>query len=386
MTASATAAPPAAAVREPFFRRHRATLVITVGALVAVAIAAYGAGPTNSTPLDPGNAGPDGARALARVLDRDGVVVEVARDAAALEALTIGPDTTLAVVLPQFLGEATSSRMLAHSAGAAQVLVLGAGLGPAEVLGAGTSPSYVNLATGREAECEDPLFAGLTLEVDGSAVYEGGECFPDDDLGAVVLRPAPRLMFFGADQALTNDQILRADNAAIALRLLGQTPRLVWYVPSLTDLDAGDGVSARDLLPRWLWPGLWLLALTMVAVIIWRARRLGPLATEPLPVVVRAVETTRSLGRLYRRAGDRGHAAAALRRAARTRCAERLRAGSRIDDETVIREVARRTGRPLADVTRLLDPDPHAAPPASDADLITLAQDLAQLDREVRRT
>ena len=30
-------------------------------------------------------------------------------------------------------------------------------------------------------------------------------------------------MLFGADQALTNDQILRADNAAVALRLLGQS-------------------------------------------------------------------------------------------------------------------------------------------------------------------
>ena len=66
----------------------------------------------------------------------------------------------------------------------------------------------------------------------------------------------------------------------------------------------------------------------MVTVILWRARRLGPLATEPLPVVVRAVETTRSLGRLYRRSGDRGHAAESLRRAARSRLAERLRLGS----------------------------------------------------------
>ena len=63
-------------------------------------------------------------------------------------------------------------------------------------------------------------------------------------------------MLFGADQALTNDQILRADNAAVALRLLGQDERLVWYVPSLDDLVGDDGVSLQSLLPRWIRPAL----------------------------------------------------------------------------------------------------------------------------------
>jgi len=123
----------------------------------------------------------------------------------------------------------------------------------------------------------------------------------------------------------------------------------------------------------------------VVSVVVWRGRRMGALATEPLPVVVRAVETTRSRGRLYRRAGDRAHAAEALRRSARTRCAERLRLGSRFDPAGLVREVARRTGRSEVEVARLLDPPPGDPGPTTDRELITLAQTLAELDREVQR-
>jgi hypothetical protein len=143
-------------------------------------------------------------------------------------------------------------------------------------------------------------------------------------------------------------------------------------------------VSLQSLLPRWVRPGLALLAVAMATVILWRGRRLGALATEPLPVVVRAVETTRSLGRLYRRSGDREHAAESLRRAARSRLAERLRLGSTTPPDVLAREVARRTGRTTDDVTALLGPT--RAVPSSDRDLITLARQLDELDREVRRT
>ncbi len=158
----------------------------------------------------------------------------------------------------------------------------------------------------------------------------------------------------------------------------------MWYVPSLADLSGDEGVSAEALLPQWVRPGLYLGAITLIGLVLWRGRRLGPLASEPLPVVVRAVETTRSRGRLYRRAGDRAHAASALRDAARRRAVGRLRLGAEVDPADVVRDVARRTGRSVEQVTALLAPDAPA--PDSDTALISLATDLAALDREVRRT
>jgi len=118
-----------------------------------------------------------------------------------------------------------------------------------------------------------------------------------------------------------------------------------------------------------------------VALILWRARRLGPLAREPLPVEVKAVETTRNLGRLYRRAGDRAHAAEALRAAARARLAERLRLPHGVSPDRLVDDVATRTGRPAAEIEALIGPT--AYPPGDDRALATIAHHLTELDREV---
>jgi hypothetical protein len=187
-------------------------------------------------------------------------------------------------------------------------------------------------------------------------------------------------MFFGAADAMTNDQILAGDNAAITLRLLGQRPHLVWYVPSLSDLAGADSVSASSLLPDWLTPALWMVGMASVGLVVWRARRLGPLAREPLPVEVKAIETTRNLGRLYRRSGDRTHAARALRRATRRRLADRLGLPRNPPDEAVTAAVADRTGRSLDQVAVLLEDGPLSS---TDWVLTDLAHQLAELDREV---
>ena len=193
-------------------------------------------------------------------------------------------------------------------------------------------------------------------------------------------------VLFGAGEALTNDQVLRADNAAVALRLLGQDDELVWYVPTYDDLAGDDETGLGPLLPRWIEPGLWLVLVAAVVLVIWRARRLGPLATEPLPVVVKAIETTRSRGRLYRRAGDRG---ARRRRAARRRPAPGRRtaaAGRRRHSEADAGPRRRPAHRPPRGGGRPRSSAPRPPHPTHDHDLIRLATDLAELDREVRRT
>ncbi len=361
--------------------RHRTSLVIALGAVAALAVVVVlgGTDTRTATPLDPDNPGPDGARALARVLDDQGVDVTVVRSADALEDTEAGPGTTVLVTSTEFLGQSTTGRLLDHASDARLVLAE-PGPGLVDTLGAAGMPSRVRVGDGREADCSDPLLQGLTVEVDRALAYRGRGCFPGTDGSLVVERDGVR--FLGPAEALTNDQILRADNAAVAVRLLGQDDRLVWYVPTIEDLVADDGVSLVTLLPRWLRPGLWLAAIAALSMIAWRARRLGPLATEPLPVVVKAIETTHSRGRLYRKAGDRAHAADALRRAARASAAERLRLGPTTDD-ALVRDVARHVDRPESEIADLLLPQ---SAPATDKDLIALATTLADLDREVRRS
>jgi hypothetical protein len=114
---------------------------------------------------------------------------------------------------------------------------------------------------------------------------------------------------------------------------------------------------------------------------LWRARRLGPVVAEPLPVVVRAAETVEGRARLYRRSGARGQAAGALRAGVISRLRSQVGLPRGPRPEAVVDAVSSRTGRPAPDVHRLL----YGAAPPDDAALVRLADDLDALEREVRR-
>lgn len=364
-------------------RRHGATLLIGGGFLLAVVLTiVLGLADDRVDPYDPGNPGPEGAQALARVLDGQGVDVSVVRSADELDNTDLDQQSVVVVTSTDQLGENTLEGMRQHVGRNRLVLVDP----PPEVVDAvgvtaGVTPVVPD--DGIKAECGEPMFAGLSLEVDFAVAYGGGNgCFKAEN-GSIVVEQGS-VTLFGGGEALTNGQALHGDNAAIGLRLLGQGDRLIWYVPTFEDVAAGDELGLGALLPRWVEPGLWVLAIATVFLVVWRARRLGPLSTEPLPVVVKAIETTRSRGRLYRKAQDRAHAADALRAAARAQAAARLGLGAGHDEAALIRDLARHTGHPEAAVADLIGAD--ASTPASDRDLIALARNLTELDREARRT
>ena len=267
------------------------------------------------------------------------------------------------------------------------MIVVGAGPGVADALGELGGGASIPLDEGRDVRLRRPAVrrAHPRGRLHDRSTPHGG-CF-DGKAGAIVTEPADGLLLFGADEALTNDQILRADNAAVALRLLGQDDRLVWYVPSIDDLVGDDGVQPPDP------------AAALGAARRWRSARdrhgrrwssggpagSAPLATEPLPVVVRPSRPRAAAAGSTAASGDRDHAAESLRRAARSRLAERLRLGSTTRPDVLVRDVARRTGRTENDVVGRCSARP-APSPSTDRDLITLARQLAELDREVRRT
>jgi hypothetical protein len=357
--------------------------VIVVGALVlAIAVAAW-TGRNDQQypdPLDPRNPGENGAQALAEVLDRDGVDVTVARSAAELERAGVDDRTTVLVTDTANLAPSTIRQLKEQAAPGLLVLT--------------DPPPYVLSALDRvdtridadvhgvAARCSDlGLSADLELTVDTATAYDADGCFPTSQ-GHLIATGPSGTVYVGATDALTNDQILRGDNAAVALRLLGQRDRLVWYVASLDDTAPGESVGLSSLLPRWLEPALWMGFLALVALLLWRVRRLGPLSTEPLPVVVRAVETAQSRGRMYRKGGDRAHAADALRVAAQRRLAERLALGRHADEAAIVAAVAERLGRTQGEVAVALSR--AAPPPTTDHDLVRLGQELSRMTREVR--
>ena len=122
--------------------------------------------------------------------------------------------------------------------------------------------------------------------------------------------------------------------------------------------------------------GRFALVLVVVVLALWRARRLGRVVPEPLPVVVRASETTEGRGRVYRAARARGTAADALRVAARARLSTRL---GQPDQAGLLAVTAERSSRGAAAVEALL----YGPDPSDDDALVRLADELDTLIREV---
>ncbi|GAB3989247.1 DUF4350 domain-containing protein [Nocardioides marmoraquaticus] len=358
-------------------------LAVALGAGVLVLVSLGQDGRTD-LPLDPRNPGPEGAEAVARVLERQGVGVTVVRDQEAL--LATGVDgATVVVTDPGSLSPSTTAALEDHASTAEALVVVGdgaalAGSGPGEPLGV-QAPSRD--AGTVEAGCDLPAAAGLRVALDdGEDIAAEGttSCFG----GALLALDADGvpLRLLAAPEVLANGTVTDADAAALALRLLGATDRLVWYLPDTADSAPDETVGLGSLLPDWLLPALWLLALSALAAVLWRGRRLGPVVVEPLPVVVRAAESTHARGRLYHRAADRGHAARVLREATRARLARRLRLAPDAAPEVVADAVARRTGRDATVVVGLLAADP---PPTRDPELADLGRRLTALEDEVHQ-
>jgi hypothetical protein len=390
-----TAAPVAPAAADSagprrWLRRNRAVTVIVVVIVLAVlglsVLTARNA--TRGGALDPDNPHPSGAQAVARVLSRHGVDVTVVRRATQLAGTSIDRDTTVMVTSAQNLGRATAAQLRRHSSSAGQVVLADPGPTLLEAFGLPIEPADANVGRLTAAGCDDPLVGDLSLDVRPSTGYRGKgaaveECFRGrgSQPGTLLVRVDKRSPVYavGGTDLFTNDRVDRAGNAAAALRLLGAHGRLVWYVPDSRDVAAGDTGSFAAQLPRGLVPALWLVAAAVLATMLWRGRRLGPLVVEPLPVTVKAVESTQGRGRLYRRVGDRPHASAVLRAATMRRLVTLLRLPSDSNPWQVADAAARMIGRdPRAVLEVLVD-----RPVPDDAALVRLAADLNALEKEV---
>ena len=173
----------------------------------------------------------------------------------------------------------------------------------------------------------------------------------------------------GQPSTLTNDRLAKEGNASLLLGTLGRTGDLVWFVPG--GIADGSGQrSLTSLLPGWVgWVALQLLLVVGVCM-LWRGRRLGRLVPEPLPVAVRAVETTEGRARMYRRARAHDRAAAELREARAGPAARRPGCPARRPPADVVAVLAQRTGIPGRDARR----PPVRTTTADDAGLVRLAR------------
>jgi hypothetical protein len=365
-------------------------VVLLLVLVTGVAMAAVAGGrPTGL--LDPRAADPSGSRAVASLLRDQGVTVELVRTSAAMRASAHSGDTLLVTTPDQLV--ASQARAVRDSG--ADLVLAGAripqrfvrGVTLTGVSGRGTRAPGCALPAAERAGTADAGVLAYAVDAAAAGVAAGTQieqCYSaDGDPSLVHARDTGgrSVTVLGNAEVLTNDRLAAQGNAALALGLLGARDRLVWYLPTPGDLPTGEQRSFYDLVPTGVWWALVQLVVALLLLALWRARRLGAIVPEPLPVVVRATETVEGRGRLYRRSGARDKAAGALRSAARGRLVPALGLPRGSDPVRVAEAVAARSRLTIVAVSALL----YGAAPADDGALVGLADQLDDLEREVRR-
>lgn len=183
----------------------------------------------------------------------------------------------------------------------------------------------------------------------------------------------------GGTDFMTNGGLLQEGNAALAMNLTGARSRVIWYAPQHIEGARAPSATIFDLIPNHVIWIVWQLWLVVALVALWKSRRVGPLVAEDLPVVVRASETIEGRGRLYRSRRARDRAAQALRTATLQRLVPWLGIGSDAAATAVVAAISQRTGADSESVQRRL----FGPPPATDTELIHLAQALDDIERQV---
>ncbi|MEU6145080.1 DUF4350 domain-containing protein [Streptomyces sp. NPDC047081] len=376
--------------------RARGIVLAAVLLLAGAVVIAVVRSDTRHGDLDPRSVDPYGSRAVAELLADRGVstrVVTTLDEARAAAA----QDTTLLVAVPDLLTSRQQSVL--HSAitdsGGRTVLVAPGSSSVEKLVPGVTADPATSFDSTLAPDCRLPAAQRAGSANTGGIRYttthlDADKCYPSERLATLLRIPQTSgdgdTIVLGAPDILFNDRLDEQGNASLALQLLGSRPHLVWYLPSLSDTSAagsGDEKSFFDLLPdAWIWGTVQLFVAAALAA-LWRARRLGPLVPEKLPVAIRASETVEGRARLYRKANARDRAAAALRSTTRTRLAPLV--GVPVSQahapETLLPALsAHLHGDGQAQHSLLFGP-----PPGDDAALIALADQLDALEREVRR-
>jgi hypothetical protein len=366
-------------------QRWRTGRWIALALIVISAIAAVGAYLTAPRPggrMDPDSTSPDGAHALVTLLRDRGVDVVVANSVADVEQAARPDSLLLAAETYYTRGEDLLSRLAAvpgdrlilePTARVREALSPDIRIGGAGVL---TMKPDCDLP---EANRAGTVQLGSTDTYDKAGDIDLTRCYD----GALVRYHADgrTVTVVGSADFMTNGGLLNEGNAALAMNLAGNRPRLIWYAPQHAEGEGPTGSTLTDLMPdavSWI---VWQLCLVVVLLAVWQGRRLGPLVAEKLPVVVRASETVEGRARLYRSRRARDQAAEALRTATLQRLAPRLGLGPNASPAAVVASVAQRHAGDPTTVHHVL----FGPPPSTDSDLLHLAHALDDIERQATK-
>jgi hypothetical protein len=364
MTADVRAAP----LVRPWWQGARVWLglaaVVVIGAVLVGTLSEQ-----PGRPLDPSSTHGDGSKALVRLLAHYGTsVTSTSSTATALRSDVVVVTAPDDYATEQLREMARAGRHLVLvQPGARALTALGSDAQPDRQVPPAGSP---NCADPGAQAAGDVAFPSDTVSY--SAAARGTHCYD----GALVTEDD--LAVLGSRALLTNNVLDDQGVAALDVNVITrdrEANSVAWLTPG-ADAGGPGPASIWQLFPSAAHRAFWWLLFVGVLLALWRARRLGGVVSEPLPVVVRSAELVEGHGRLYARAGARQRAAAALRGAARSRLSQRLGLARAASAEQVAVAAAPIIGRPYGDLLALL----AGPPPESDSMLVRLAHDLDQLE------
>jgi hypothetical protein len=365
------------------WRNWRWVLLAVIVIAVISAVTSYLTAPRPGGRMDPEATSPEGAHALVDLLRQAGIDVVVANTVADVER-DARPDSLLLVAQTYYMGDDVLLQRLARTPGDRLLVeplsTTRAALAPrirlARTQSIGDEPNCALREANRAGRVELPFSdryeaaGGLTV----TSCYDGAVVrYRDHDRTITVA---------GTADFMTNSGLLKEGNAALAMNLAGERARLIWYAPRRIEGQTHKTAGIFDLIPDNVIWMVWQLGLVVALVALWRGRRMGPLVAENLPVVVRASETVEGRGRLYRSRRARDRAAEALRTAALQRMLPRLGLSVNAAPPAVVAAVAGRSDRSPDVVQHVF----YGPAPATDADLVNLARELDDIERQVAQS
>ena len=362
--------------------RYRLPLIVACALLATAALLGIAASGQSKNSLDPVSPSPEGSRALAQLLDAQGI--SLTRHDRVEDVVRISDSrSTLVVTHPERMSAAMRTRLMDAQAGRVVLIAPDEDLLKQFLPEASITTTSGQLTDEVAPQCALPeairagsaQLAGATGISLQNRAGVSASCYSVSGVPTLVIVTRPggqEIVVVGSGRPFTNEALAESGNASLATSLLGSTRTLNWWVASTVDpLSAGVGAgsaSLTELLPAWTSWVLLQVAVALAIAVVWRSRRLGPVVQEPLPVVVRASEAVEGRGRLYEQTDAREHAARVLQLSAQ----ERLRLSLGIPPgegagsiDALITSVSARSGRAPHEVRDLLiasqDPDNDTA-------------------------
>ena len=239
----------------------------------------------------------------------------------------------------------------------------------------------------RHEDTGDEYFSTSSEPADSTFCYgaDSGDVVPHGVYAQVPHGDAGgTLTVMGSTQWFANGTLAQEGHMSLVAGVLGTDEPLTYYYPVQSDQpvegdEGGAGGSPTWLFPRWAVAALlWSLPVVLVALLVY-GRRLGPLAIEPLPVIVPAAETVRGRSALLQRSQARAEALADLRTAALVRIGRRLALPPDAPAAEVVARAAAQSGLdPAWAEAVLLTDQPH-----DDETLIRISIDITTIESEV---